>query len=92
MFQNNVKRVPACIEHNMAKGTGRGKMEKLIKYHMHVQYLKRHLFEKEKAFSSNCNAIHCVFSLGDSLPNYKTQLDQIGKFKWIGKMTYNVTK
>ena len=30
--------------------TGHNKMEKLIKYHMHVQYHKKHLFEKEKTF------------------------------------------
>ena len=28
--------------------TDRDKMKKLIKYHMHVQYHKKHLFEKEK--------------------------------------------
>ena len=31
-------------------GTDHDKMEKLMKYHMHVQYHKKHLFKKEKSF------------------------------------------
>ena len=46
-------------------GTDRDKMEKLIKYHMHLQHHRKHLFEKEKTFSSNCKAIQS-FSMNDS--------------------------
>ena len=46
---------------------------------MHVHYHKKHFFEKEKTSSSNHKTIHCL-----------THLDLIGKFKWIGKMMYNV--
>ena len=42
-------------------GTDRDKLEKLIKYHMHIQYHKKNLFEKEKIFSSNRKTIHCFF-------------------------------
>ena len=42
-------------------GTDRDKTEKLIKYHMHVEYHKKDLFGKEKAFSSNRETIHCFF-------------------------------
>ena len=31
-------------------GTDRDRMERLIKYHMYVQYRKKCLFEKEKNF------------------------------------------
>ena len=41
--------------------TDRDKIKKLIKYHMHVQYHKNRLFEKEKTFSSNRKTIHCFF-------------------------------
>ena len=44
-------------------------MEKLIKYHMHVQYHKKRLFEKEKTFSSNRKPTHCFFSMIDSFSN-----------------------
>ena len=42
------------------------KMEKLIKYHMHVKYHKKSLFEKEETFSGNCKTIH-FFSMKDTL-------------------------
>ena len=41
-------------------------MEKLIKYHMHVECHKKRLFEKEKTFSSNRKITHCFFSMTDS--------------------------
>ena len=41
-------------------------MEKLIKYHMHVKYHKKSLFEKEETFSGNCKTIH-FFSMKDTL-------------------------
>ena len=56
---------------------------------MHVQYDKKHLFEKEKTFLSNRKTIHCFFLWMIAL---KTHLDIIEKFKWIGKMVYNVIK
>ena len=34
----------------------------------------------------------CVCSQVTVKQSLKTQLDLIGKFKWIGKMTYNVVK
>ena len=37
-----------------------------MKFHMHVQYHKKHLFAKEKTFSSN-NAL--FFSMNDSIKN-----------------------
>ena len=57
------------------------KIEKSIKYYMHVQYHKKHLFEKEKTFSSNRKAIHCFLSLNDSFkntptPNWEIQMDR----------------
>ena len=48
------------------KIAGHDKMEKLIKYHMHIEHHNKHLFEKEKTFLSNCKAIHC-FSMNDSI-------------------------
>ena len=36
---------------------------------MHAQYHEKHLFEKEKTFSSNLKIIHCFFSLNDSFKN-----------------------
>ena len=42
-------------------GADHDKMEKLIKCHMHIEHHKKHLFEKEKTFLSNCKAIHCFF-------------------------------
>ena len=42
-------------------GTDRDKMEKLIKYHMHVYYHKKRFFEKDKTSSSNREIIHCFF-------------------------------
>ena len=45
-------------------GAERDKMEKLIKYHIHVPYYKKHYFEKEKTFSSNNNPL--FFSMNDS--------------------------
>ena len=41
--------------------TERDKMGRLIKYHMHVQYHKKHYFEKEKTLSSNRKTIYCLF-------------------------------
>ena len=44
----------------MAKiGTDHDDMEKLIVYHMHVQYHKKPVFEKEKTFLDNHRTIHC---------------------------------
>ena len=40
-------------------GKDHDKMKKLIKYLMQVQYHKKHLFEKEKTFSSIHKTIHC---------------------------------
>ena len=40
-------------------------MEKLIKYHMHIQYHKKRIFEKEKTFSSHHKTIQ-FFSMNDS--------------------------
>ena len=45
-------------------GTDRDKMEKLIKYNMHVQYHKS-VFFKKKTFWSN-KTIHCFFSMNGS--------------------------
>ena len=42
-------------------GADRDKMEKLIKYHIHVHYHIKRFFEKEKTSSSNGKAIHCFF-------------------------------
>ena len=56
---------------------------------MHVQYHKKHLFEKAKTFLSNRKTIHCFFLWMIAL---KTHLDIIEKFKWIAKMAYNVIK
>ena len=66
----------------MAKiGTDHDDMEKLIVYHMHVQYHKKPVFEKEKTFLDNHRTIHCFLWM----ILLKTHLDLIGKFKWIGK-------
>ena len=56
------------------------KMEKLIKYHMHVQYHTKSLFEKEKTFSSNYATIHCFFLQTIAfkthlIPNWETQME-----------------
>ena len=50
----------ACKEHDMAKiGTNHDDMEKLIVYHMHLQYHKKPVFEKVKTFLDNHRTIHC---------------------------------
>ena len=45
------------------KIAGHDKMEKLIKYHMHIEHHNKHLFEKEKTSLSNCKAIHCFWEI-----------------------------
>ena len=69
------------------------KMEKLIKCHIHmqVQYQKSVVLKK-KTFSSYPKTIHCFFFVFFLLVGLKAHLDLIGKFKLIGKMTYNAIK
>ena len=50
---------------------------------------KKHIFEKEKAFSSNHKTILVFFQW---IIAFKTHLDLIGKFKCIGKMMYYIIK
>ena len=61
-------------------GTDHDKMEKLIKYHLHVQYHKNHLLEKEKTFPCNHKTIHSFCSMNDSFhytprPNWENKMD-----------------
>ena len=63
-----------------------GKMEKLIKYNMH-EYHKN--FFLKKNFQSNMKQFTIIFSW---MVAFKTNLDVIGKFMWIGKMMYNIIK
>ena len=67
-------------------GTDCDKMENLTKYNMHVQYHKSVFLKKN--FPSNVKNL-LFFSW---MVAFKTNLDIIGKFKWIGKMTYNIIK
>ena len=55
---------------------------------MHLKYHKKLVFEKE--LSPVTVKQSTVFFLW--MIAFKTHLDLIGKFKWIGKMTYNVIK
>ena len=64
-------------------------MKKLIKYYIHVHYHEKHLFDEKKTSSSNSKTIHCCFFFFFFLMiALKTHRDLIGKFKWIGKMTF----
>ena len=72
----------------MKTGTDRYNMEKLVKQHMHVQYHKKRLFEKE--LSQVTVKQLAVFFL--RMIAFKTHLDLIAKFKWIGKVTHNILK
>ena len=83
---NNTKMID---EETWKIGTELDKMGKLIKYHIHVRYHKKHYFKKEKTFSSNHKIIHCCFLW---MIAFKTLLDVIGKFKWIGKIMFKVIK
>ena len=67
-------------------GTDQDKMEKLIKYYMHVQIHIKSIFLR---LSQVTVKQFTVFSMNGS---FKTYLDLIGKFKWIGKMMYNIIK
>ena len=62
-------------------------MEELIKCNMHKQYHKS-VFLKQKTPSSNAKQFTVFLGVGA----FKTHLDVIGKFTWMGKMTYNVIK
>ena len=60
------------------------KMEKLIKYNMHIQHYKKRLFEEKKTkLLRSLKTIHCLFLW---MMAFKTHLDLIGKSIWIGKM------
>ena len=63
----------------MKIGTDCDKMEKLIKYHMHVQYHTKCLFEKEKLSQVTVKQ-SSFFSLNDRFkniprPNWEIQMD-----------------
>ena len=45
----------------MKIGTDCDKLEKLIKYSMYVQYIKKAQIKKKKKFSSNVKEFHCFF-------------------------------
>ena len=64
-------------------------MEKLIKYHIYVQYHKKHPFEKQKTLSSNHKTIQCLLLW---MMAFKTLLQLIRRLKWIWKMMYNAIK
>ena len=53
------------------------------------KYHKKHLFEKEKTFSSTRKTTHCFFL---RMIAFKTHLYLTEKFKWIEKMMYNAIK
>ena len=75
--------------------TDGNKMEKLIKCHIHMQVQhQKSVVLKKKTFSSYPKTIHCFFFFVCLflLVGLKTHLDLIGKFKLIGKMTYNAIK
>ena len=61
-------------------------MEKLIKYMMYNNI--KSVFLKKKAFSSKVKQ----FTFFLWMVAFKTRLEVIGKFTWIGKMTHNVIK
>ena len=42
-------------------GTDCDEIGKLIKYHIHLKYNKKHLFEKETLYSSKCKTFHFFF-------------------------------
>ena len=69
-------------------GTDRDEMEELMKYNMHVQYHKSAFLKKKKTFLSNGKQFTVFLWIGA----FKAHLDVIGKFTWIGKITYNVIK
>ena len=69
-------------------GTSRNLMEKLINYYLHVQYHKKYLLRKKKSFLGNHKTIYFFFL---RMIAFKTHLE-IEKFKWIGKMIYNIIK
>ena len=63
----------------------------------HVERWKMRSWERNKSDYGIIQYIQiatgkCVCSQVTVKQSLKTQLDLIGKFKWIGKMTYNVVK
>ena len=62
-------------------GTDHDKMEKSIKYNMHVQYHKCLFWKEKKAFWGKVKQFTFLWMVA-----FKTHLDIIGKFTWIGKM------
>ena len=70
-------------------GKDRDKMEKLIKYNMMYNNIKSVFLKKKKAaFSSEVKQ----FTFFLWMVAFKTRLEVIGKFTWIGKMTHNFIK
>ena len=74
----------------MKVGTDCDKLEKLIKYSMYVQYIKKAQIKKKKKNSQGKEKNFTVFFL--RMVAYKTHLNVIGKLTWIGKMMYNIIK
>ena len=75
-------------------GTDCNKMEKLIKYNIYVQYYNKSIFLKKKKKKKNIisNKIKKLTVFFLLMASFKTHLNVIGKFRWIGKMTYNIIK